>query len=464
MGSRGWIGGNLLIGKDGARLHNVIENRDEVALLVAIQGQESSELFEASLDELAELVRTAGGSVVGRVVQQRKNPDPATYIGKGKLEEIKELCDEGFANLLVVNDELSPAQKRNIENELGIKVLDRTQVILDIFAQRAWTREGKLQVELAQLMYLLPRLTGKGVELSRLGGGIGTRGPGETKLEVDRRRIRDRIAALRQEIQDVRRTRGVQRKSRKEMSIPVVALCGYTNAGKSTLFNALTAIEACGIQDWVELSAEDKRRVLAQEKGANVLVEDKLFATLDTTIRQITTMNDSRVFITDTVGFIQKLPHHLVAAFRATLEEVSEADLVLHVVDASFPLWEDQVRTVLGVLDELGVDKGSVFTVYNKSDKLSEDERVLIPAKEDSITISALTGEGFLELYSMIDRWIRQTWKVCEFLIPYTAGDALAVLRQEGNVISERYEEDGARLTVEVDQRLAGRFQKYVVG
>lgn len=461
MGSYGWFRSNLLIGKDVVGLHNVIEDADEVAILVTIHEGESSDVLEASLDELTQLVNTAGASVSERVVQQKKTPDPATYVGKGKLEEIKQLCAAVSANLVVVNDELSPAQKRNIETELDTKVLDRTQVILDIFAQRAQTREGKLQVELAQLMYLLPRLTGKGIELSRLGGGIGTRGPGETKLEVDRRRIRDRISALKQEIQDVRRTRGVQRKSRKQTSIPVVALCGYTNAGKSTLFNALTEIEAYGIDNWMSLSLESRRRILEKGKGANVLVEDRLFATLDTTIRQITTTSHSRVFITDTVGFIQKLPHHLVAAFKATLEEVSEADLILHVVDTSYPLWEDQVRTVLGVLEELGVDKASVLTVYNKSDKLSDDELVLIPCQEDSVIVSALTGSGILELYNMIDEWIRQAWEVHEFFIPYTAGDVLAALRQDGRVMSESYEADGTRLTVEVNSQTAGRFQKY---
>lgn len=463
MGSCGWVSGNLLIRKDAVGLHSVIEIASEVAVVVAIHEGESSDALEASLDELVQLVKTAGASVSKRAVQQRRTPDPSTYVGKGKLEEIKQLCAAASANLVVVNDELSPAQKRSIENELDMKVLDRTQVILDIFAQRAHTREGKLQVELAQLMYLLPRLTGKGVELSRLGGGIGTRGPGETKLEVDRRRIRDRISALKQEIQDVRRTRGVQGKARKQTSIPIVALCGYTNAGKSTLFNSLTAIEAYGIDNWMDLSLESRMRVLEKHKGANVLVEDRLFATLDTTIRQITTTSYSRIFITDTVGFIQKLPHHLVAAFKATLEEVSEADLILHVVDISYPLWEDQVRTVLGVLEELGVDETSIFTVYNKCDKLSDDELVLVPSRGDSVVVSALTGSGLLDLYSMIDKWIRQAWKVCEFFIPYTAGDVLSVLRQDARVISESYEADGTRLTVEVDTRLAGKFQEYSI-
>jgi GTP-binding protein HflX len=463
MGSRGWFRGNFLIGKGAVALHSVIESANEVAVLVAIQVGESNDAFEASLEELAQLVKTAGASVSERIVQQRKAPDPARYVGKGKLEEIKQLCAAVSANFVVVNDELSPAQKRNIENELDMKVLDRTQVILDIFAQRAHTREGRLQVELAQLLYVLPRLTGKGIELSRLGGGIGTRGPGETKLEVDRRRIRDRISALKQDIQDVRRTRGVQRKARKQASTPIIALCGYTNAGKSTLFNALTAIEAYGIDNWVELSDENMIRVLKEEKGANVLVEDRLFATLDTTVRQITTASSSHVFITDTVGFIQKLPHHLVAAFKATLEEVSQADLILHVVDISYPLWEDQVRTVLGVLEELGVDQAAILTVYNKSDKLSDDELVLVPSAKDSVVVSALTGSGILDLYSMIDEWIRQAWEVREFLIPYTEGDVLAVLRQDGRVISERHEAEGTRLLMEVDRRIAGRFHEYSI-
>lgn len=444
-------------------MHNVIEDINEVAILVAIDKDEQRDILEASLDELAQLVDTAGASVDGRVVQQKKTPDPATYVGKGKLEEIKQMCEEASVNLVVVNDELTPAQKRNIEQEMDIKVIDRTQVILDIFAQRAQTREGKLQVELAQLMYMLPRLTGKGIELSRLGGGIGTRGPGETKLEVDRRRIRDRISMLKREIEDIRRTRGVQRSARKQRAIPVIALCGYTNAGKSTLFNALTEIEKYGIENWKTLPSEEKRQVLEKGKGANVLVENRLFATLDTTVRQITLLNNSRVLIADTVGFIQKLPHHLVAAFKATLEEVNQADLVLHVVDVSHPLWENHVSTVLSVLEELGVDKGVIFTVYNKSDKLADDDFVLIPQKEKSVIVSAFTGSGIAELYDMVDKWVRQAWIVQEFFIPYTAGDVLVALRQEGRVIEEKYMEDGTLITVEVAKKVVGRFQKYSV-
>lgn len=345
------------------------KSKDERVLLIGVNGH---------LDELAELVISAGGQVVGSVTQRLERPLAATYIGPGKAREVRTLVWELDADLVIVDDELSPAQARNLEELLEVPVIDRTQLILDIFAQRARTKEGKLQVELAQLTYQLTRLTGHGVALSRLGGGIGTRGPGETQLETDRRRIRRRIAAIRRELEQVRRTRALQRAGRRRTGLPIIALVGYTNAGKSTLMNALTR--------------------------AGVLAENRLFATLDPTIRRVTLAPGRDALLTDTVGFLRKLPHQLVAAFRATLEEVQEADILLHVVDASQPDVHEQMEAVATVLDELGVLHKPVVTAFNKLDAVADPERVhqwarLTPA---AVAISATRGLGLDQLRALL--------------------------------------------------------------
>lgn len=360
-----------------------VETGKEKALLVGVQtGDQGNQAAEASLDELDQLAQTAGAEVLGRILQKRDRPDPATLVGSGKAEAIALLCQEQGATTLLVNAELSPSQQANLEKIAGVKIVDRTALILDIFAQRAHTRDGKLQVELAQLNYLLPRLTGTGEALSRLGGGIGTRGPGETKLESDRRRIRARITQLEREVKALRRHRARLRHGR--IPLPQFALVGYTNAGKSTLLNAMTK--------------------------ASVLSEDKLFATLDPTIRRLVLPSREVALVSDTVGFIQHLPHMLVAAFRATLEEVVEADALIHVVDGSHPHVEEQVRTVLEVLDELGVRGKPMITVINKRDMIDGPKLIRSLSGEVShpLLISALHGTGLDALIAEIERVARQ--------------------------------------------------------
>jgi len=338
---------------------------------------------EDSINELSELASTAGAEVIAKLVQKRGKPDPAYYIGKGKAEELALLAITIHADLVIFDDELSPAQQRNLERLLKIKVIDRTWLILDIFASRAASKEGKIQVELAQLCYLLPRLVGKGTALSRLGGGIGTRGPGETKLEVDRRRIRRRISVLQKELDEIAKRRGLQRSNRSKSGLPLVSIVGYTNAGKSTLFNALTDSE--------------------------VFVEDKLFATLDPTIRRCYLPSGDFMLLADTVGFIRKLPHDLVAAFRATLEEATYSDLLLHVVDASHPGKDDHLEAVKEVLGTLGVADRPIITVLNKIDLIPgtlERERILLE-HPGAIPVSAETREGLDELLKTISEMLK---------------------------------------------------------
>jgi GTP-binding protein HflX len=368
--------------------------RVEKALLVStyIPGKVSRTEAEESLSELAELSRTAGAVVVKSVIQKIASPNPAYYIGKGKAEELKSEVEREGVDLVIFDENLTPGQERNLDDLLEAKVIDRTGLILDIFAMRARTREGRLQVELAQLNYLLPRLVGKGLSLSRLGGGIGTRGPGESKLETDRRRVRERISRIKRDLEKVRKTRELRRVSRKEVPFPVIAVIGYTNAGKSTLFNRLSKAPS----------------------GKGVLAEDKLFATLDPTIRKITLPENRIALISDTVGFIKKLPHQLVEAFKATLEEVVNADILLHVIDASHPNAEVQIESVKKVLDEIGASDKPVINVFNKIDRL---EGGIVPihlrlGAEGAIPVSALTGGGIDDLIDNIGRVLMRYFRV----------------------------------------------------
>lgn len=355
----------------------------EKALLVGayIPSKVNRTEADESISELAELTRTAGAAVINTFIQKIASPNPSYFIGKGKAEEIKAEVEKEDIDLVVFDDNLSPGQEKNLEELLETKIIDRTGLILDIFAQRARTREGKLQVELAQLNYLLPRLVGKGTALSRLGGGIGTRGPGESKLESDRRRVRERIARIKQELEKVRKTRELHRQSRKSVPFPVIAIIGYTNAGKSTLFNRLSKVP----------------------EGKGVLAEDKLFATLDPTVRKITLPQRETALIFDTVGFIKKLPHQLVEAFKATLEEVGNADILLHVIDCSHSNALNQIDSVKKVLEEIGASDKPVINVFNKTDRV---EGVVPPhlklIAEDGVAVSALTGGGLERLFAKI--------------------------------------------------------------
>jgi len=367
-----------LTGRDRQTAGFVANGKSEAALLVGLKlPRQGRWEVEESLEELGLLAEAAGAAVVGKLLQEREVLDPRYLIGRGKAQELQALCSEGI-DLVIIDEELSGSQQRNLELLVGKKVIDRTGLILDIFAQRARSKEGKLQVELAQLAYLLPRLVGKGVLLSRLGGGIGTRGPGETKLELDRRRIRERMAKIEGELAKVRRHRALLRRPRRKLALPTVALVGYTNSGKSTLLNALT--------------------------HADAYVADKLFATLDPTLRKAILPNGQTVLISDTVGFIRKLPHQLITAFKATLEEVTEADLLLHVIDISHPQMEEQRQVVEGTLAELGIASKPVIEVYNKIDRLEQRDTLLFRRGERRVAISAKTGEGIGSLLSEIQR------------------------------------------------------------
>lgn len=415
-------------------MYEILETTGERAVLVGVRLPDMQEWqFTESMEELSSLADTAGAVVVGKFMQNRQRPKPATFIGKGKAEELADYCREAAANIVISDRELSPAQARNLEEKIGIKVIDRTQLILDIFARRAQTKEGKLQVELAQLKYLLPRLTGLGTQLSRLGGGIGTRGPGETKLETDRRRIRERISDLERELKEVQQHRALLRKDRRDEPLPLVSLVGYTNAGKSTLLRTLT--------------------------GADVLVEDKLFATLDPTTRRVRLPNNDIVLLTDTVGFIQSLPHHLVAAFRATLEEVQEADLLLHVVDVSHPNCEGQIRAVESVLESLKSLNKPVIMAFNKMDLL-QDPQDLPLTEYPKVNISALTGQGIEQLLSLIADALKERYSVVKLWIPYDKTNLVSLLHQKGNVRKEEYGAEGIQLEVEISRIWANRVKE----
>ncbi len=388
----------------------------EKVILVAVEFPGSGDC-EASLDELSELVKTAGAQVLDRMIQKLPNIHPGTYIGSGKVEELSMLIRMHDATGVVCDDELSPVQMKNLEDVLGVKVMDRTMVILDIFAGRASTSEGKIQVELAQLRYQASRLTGKGGAMSRLGGGIGTRGPGEKKLEVDRRLIHERISHLKRDLEAVVKHRQVQRKQRMEQMCPVVCIVGYTNAGKSTLLNHLT--------------------------GADVLAEDQLFATLDPTTRSYTMPDGQNVMFTDTVGFIRKLPHHLIQAFRSTLEEARYADEILHVVDCSNPNMDVQMHTVYETLRDLEIEDKPVITVFNKLDRLEEAPILRDFHAERTVMVSALRNEGFSDLLLAVSEVLKEAREYIECRLDYQQAGMISRIRQYGQVLSEAYEPDG---------------------
>ena len=395
--------------------------------------------IEETLRELERLVETAGGETVGRIIQRRESPDPSTYIGKGKLEELKTLQMETQATTVIFDDQLSPAQQRNLESTLEVKVLDRTALILDIFAQRARSHEGQLQVELAQMRYILPRLGGKGLVMSRLGGGIGTRGPGETKLEVDRRRIRSKIHDIEEEIKEVCEQRAVHRSRRVQSGLPCVAIVGYTNAGKSTLLNRLT--------------------------DAGVFVEDKLFATLDPTIRMLVLPSGRKLLLADTVGFIRKLPHALIAAFRATLEEVIYADVLMHVIDAGAQDWQEQSAAVYEVLKELGASDKPIITVMNKTDSLSGHARYQkLLWKSGSVGLSAKDGTGLESLFEALDEVLSRLNHAETLLIPYEESGLINLLYEQAVVQNKEYKPEGIEVRALLTPAIAGQLAAFITG
>lgn len=398
-----------------AQMYDVKED-EERYVLVGVSTSDNDDT-EQSINELEELIATAGAKAVGRVIQNRENVHPGTYIGKGKIDEVKSMAMEKDATGIICDDELTPAQMRNLEEALQIKVIDRTVVILDIFAKHALTREGKIQVELAQLRYRSTRLIGLRNALSRLGGGIGTRGPGEKKLEADRRLIKDRITQLRHELDDIKQNRDTVRSLRSKNRIPVVAIVGYTNAGKSTLLNHLT--------------------------NAGVLEEDKLFATLDPTTRNLTLSSGQQVLLTDTVGFIRKLPHHLIEAFRSTLEEAKYSDVILHVVDSSNPDVDRQMHIVYETLNKLGITDKIIITAFNKQDKL-DSEIALKDFKADyTVRISAKTGKDVEQLLEMLEKIFNERKILLERVFSYQDAGKIQLVRKYGQLIDEEYRQEG---------------------
>lgn len=397
------------------------------------------ESIEESLGELELLLITAGGEVAAKIIQAREKPHSRIFIGPGKAKEIKDLAQRQNIGLIVFDSELTPSQQYNLEDIIDQRVIDRTALILDIFAQHAHSKEGKLQVELAQLNYLLPRIIGKGIELSRMGGGIGTRrGPGEQKLEVDRRRIRKRIQHLRSELNHVRQNRKVQRKKRKKAAVFGISLVGYTNAGKSTLLNSLT--------------------------DAHVFVEDQLFATLDSTTRKLELPSNQQVVVSDTVGFIKKLPHQLVASFRSTLDEVREADLLLHVIDASHPQMKEQTESVEIVLEEIGAAEKPRLSVFNKIDAASKEQiNRLRKRYQDGIFISAFKGLGIDELVNKIDDIATASMTRIELVISYTRGDLVEKIHRLGRVVSEKHSPQGTKIIAEIPQAHLDEFKAIAV-
>jgi GTP-binding protein HflX len=414
--------------------------REQIVLVGVTVPPRREDDTEASLDELALLVDTAGADEAARVLQRREAPDPTYYVGKGKAEEIRELSVAVDADTVVFDNELTPAQQYNLEKLFGRTAIDRTAVILDIFAQNAHTLEGKAQVELAMLRYKLPRLRrGTSAAYTRQAGGIGTltRGPGETKLEVDRRRITRRISKLEADLRDLERTRQLQRKSRRRSGLQNITIVGYTNAGKSTLLNRLT--------------------------DAGVLVEDRLFATLDPTTRRLTLPGGEPVLVTDTVGFVRRLPHGLVEAFKSTLETVAEAELLVHVVDASAPDPQAQIDAVRAVLVEIGADRVPELLVFNKADVAGRDAARQAELHPGSVAVAARTGAGIDDLLRVLSDRLRALANVVELLVPYERGDVIAAVHREGEVVSQTHTEGGVRVRARLDEAAAGRLAEFSV-
>lgn len=413
--------------------------RERIVLVGVTLGGHTDEETEEGLDELSLLIDTAGADEAARVTQRRDTPDPAFYIGKGKVDELREVCLAIDADTVVFDNELTPGQQYNLERALGRTALDRTAVILDIFAQNAHTQEGKAQVELAMLRYRLPRLRrGAKAGLSQQGGGIGTRGPGETRLEVDRRRIMRRIEKLERDLKDLQRTRQTQRKGRSRSGLASVVIVGYTNAGKSTLLNALTR--------------------------AGVLAEDRLFATLDPTTRRLSLPGGEPVLLTDTVGFIRQLPHGLIESFKSTLEVASEADMLVHVVDGSSVHPDQQITAVREVLAEIGADSVPEFIVFNKADMLDDHGAALVEEYEGSVAVSALTHQGIDVLLRRLADRMRAISRVTELLVPFERGDIVASVHREGEVVSIEEAESGLRIRARLSEASAGRLREFVVG
>ncbi len=418
-------------------MENTFEKVQERAVLVGLNAAcfaKEQTATDETLEELEALLETAGGFCTGKMLQNRPNPDPHSFIGEGKALEVKMLVEATESTMVVFDNELSPGNIRALEEILCVTVLDRSALILDIFAQRAKTKEGRLQVELAQYQYLLPRLSGMGKSLSRQGGGIGTRGPGETKLESDRRHIRERIARLQQELEQVRQVRSVQRERRMKNSVPVVAIVGYTNAGKSTLLNHLT--------------------------GAGIPANNRLFDTLDTTSRQLTVSDNLDVILSDTVGFIAKLPHHLVNAFHATLEELEYADLLLHVIDASDENREEHIAVVDKLISKLAKPETPVLRCYNKADLVDKTE---IPIGEDVVAISAAKGTGMEQLLSAIERALGHSRHQITVRLPYSMGGMVETLHVNAQVKNVDYTAEGIEVETVVDDILYGRLKQYII-
>ncbi|WP_252504594.1 GTPase HflX [Sporosarcina sp. Marseille-Q4943] len=416
----------------------------EYAVLVGVQEQ-NDEHFEYEMEELKNLAEAIDVNVVGTVTQNLERRHSTTYVGKGKIAEIKRFYEETDANLIIFNDELSPSQIRNLEMELQVKVIDRTMLILDIFARRARTHEARMQVELAQLQYTLPRLVGLRASLSRQGGGTGggfqNKGAGETKLELDRRKIEDQISKLRRDLEHVRDRRETQRKQRKKSGIPVVSIVGYTNAGKSTLMNGLL-------------------RKMDDEHAKQVYEENMLFATLDTSVRHLKLPDNKEFLLTDTVGFVSKLPHHLIKAFRSTLEEARGADLLLHVVDVSNPEYRYMMEVTNETLQDVGVENITTINVYNKADLAG----VPYPRENtDSVWISAKEAEGLDELLDLIKKKIFEQYITCKLLVPFDRGDVVSYLNDKANVKKTEYEEEGTLMTVEMDGSEREKFEEFII-
>ena len=412
------------------------ETKQERAVLVGLNAdcfRKEQTATDETLEELDALLETAGGFCTGKVLQNRHTPDPHSFIGEGKALEVKMLVEATASTMVIFDNELSPGNIRALEEIIGVTVLDRSALILDIFAQRAKTKEGRLQVELAQYQYLLPRLSGMGVSLSRQGGGIGTRGPGETKLESDRRHIRERITRLEHELEQVRQVRAVQRERRMKNSVPVVAIVGYTNAGKSTLLNQLT--------------------------GAGIPANNRLFDTLDTTSRQLTVSDNLDVVLTDTVGFINKLPHHLVDAFRATLEELEYADLLLHVIDSADENREEHIEVVDRLISQLAKPGTKVLRCYNKADLV---EKTDIPVGEDVVAISAANGSGMDELLKAIEKMLGHSRHHIVVTLPYSMGGMVETLHSGAQVLNVDYTAEGIAVETIVDPILYGRLREYI--